>query len=201
MSSSECSELRGWLSATLAADARGGIGALPAWIAARQVARTCVGRAQVLTVTRDDNAALRTLLDGGVSGDVLVIGGASESVTACCGDLLARELQGHGIAALVTDGLVRDAAELRRIGFDVWSRGTCAAAPAKATPGVVGGHTVLGGVIVFDGDLVIADDDGVVIWPRDAVCALTEKAARKRDEDGARLARLRAGGDGHVPPR
>ena len=190
------SELRGWLSATLAADASAGIGTLPSWIGARQEGHTQIGRAAVVTITRDDTTALRALLAGEVHGDVLVVGGASESVTACLGDLVARELQQHGIMAIVTDGLVRDMAELQRMGFGVWSRGTCSAAPAKRIPGVVGGYTVLGGVIIFGGDLIVADGDGVVVWPKDAVASLTENAAHKRDQDNERLARLVAAEDG-----
>lgn len=177
-----------WLSATLASDAAQGAGTLPGWISARHGGQRRVGSATVVTVSRNDNAPIRDLIASGrIAGDILVVGGGSESVTACLGDLMAQELQAMGIVALVTDGLVRDSEDVRALAFDVWARGVSTTASTKRGPGVVGGHTVLGGVIVRDGDLVVADADGVVVWPGSEMSRLVAAAAEKRSADEVRL--------------
>lgn len=177
-----------WLSATLAADATEGAGTLPTWVRSVFPAQRRIGRASVVTVSRDDNAPLHELIAKKRSlGEIVVIGGASESSTSCMGDLMARELLAIGISAIVTDGLVRDEAEMRALSFGVWARGLSTSASAKRGRGVLGGHTVVGGVIVEDGDLVVADGDGVVVWPAAETSRLLAAAAEKRSADDARL--------------
>jgi regulator of RNase E activity RraA len=92
----------------------------------------------------------------------------------------------------VTDGLVRDASEIRRLPFPVWCRGTTPTAPLKLTPGRVGGAVDIGGAFVRDGDLVIADDDGVVVWPLERLTELLERAKARLASDVERLAKIRA---------
>ena len=122
---------------------------------------------------------------------VLVVAGGSASRTATIGDLMALEMQQVGIVALVTDGLVRDARELRQMQhFSVWCRGLTPIAPQKKGPAIVGGSISIAGIIIQDGDLVVADDDGVVIWPQDQIDALLIKAQVKLQQDNARLAQL-----------
>jgi len=104
---------------------------------------------------------------------------------------MALEMQNAGIGALVTDGLVRDAREIRQLQqFSVWCRGVTPAASNKQGPIVVGGSISIGGILVRDGDLVIADEDGVVIWPMELIDLLLGKADVKRQQDNARLAQL-----------
>ena len=123
---------------------------------------------------------------------VLVVGGHATSRTATIGDLMAHEFRNLGVAAIVTDGLIRDAQELRDLGMPVWCRGTTPTASVKSDPGHVGGSAVVGGIVVRDGDYVFADDDGVVIWPHAELDALVRNAEAKRDTDDARMIRLRA---------
>ena len=87
--------------------------------------------------------------------------------------------------------IVRDATEIRRLGFKVWCRGTTPTAPLKLSPGRVGGSIDIGGAFVRDGDLVIADDDGIVIWPVDRVAELLERATVRRASDEERIAKIR----------
>ena len=105
---------------------------------------------------------------------------------------MAHEFRNLGVAAIVTDGLIRDAQELRDLGMPVWCRGTTPTASVKSDPGHVGGSAVVGGIVVRDGDYVFADDDGVVIWPHAELDALIRNAEAKRDTDDARMIRLRA---------
>jgi regulator of RNase E activity RraA len=143
-------------------------------------------------MSQDDNLSVREAIQTPHSrGSILVVGGGSTSRTATIGGLMALEMQNAGIIALVTDGLVRDAREIRQMQqFSVWCRGVTPVASHKRGPVVVGGSISLGGILVRDGDLVIADEDGVVIWPKEQVEALLGKADAKRQQDNARLAQL-----------
>jgi len=89
---------------------------------------------------------------------------------------------------------VRDAREIRQMQqFSVWCRGVTPAASYKRGPVVVGGAISIGGILIRDGDLVIADEDGVVVWPKEQIDALLVKADAKRQQDNARLAQLQQG--------
>lgn len=178
-----------WLSSTLAADGAGGKGALPFWIRALSPEVSVAGPALVVTVTRDDNSPMRDV-PGRVPqpGTVLVVAGAHESVTAVLGDLVARELLRAGVVAVVTDGLIRDSRAVAEFGLPVWARGTTPVASRKDGTGSVGGSVVLGGVTIADGDLIVADADGVVAWPSSDVTSYLERAEEKRITDEKRAA-------------
>lgn len=181
-----------WLASTLASDATEGRGVLPPWIGSLKPDARAVGPAFVALMSQDDNLSVREAIKASPPpGSVLVVAGGSTSRTATIGGLMALEMQHAGIIALVTDGLVRDAKELRQMQqFSVWCRGVTPAASHKNGPAVVGGTVALDGTIIRDGDLVIADEDGVVIWPKEHIEALLGKADVKRQQDNARLARL-----------
>lgn len=181
-----------WLSSTLAADAGAGALVLPGWIRALSPSATVAGPALVAAVATDDNRAMRDLPAEVAPGTVLVVAGAAESRTAILGDLMARTLLASGIVAVVTDGLIRDSREVAAVGLPVWARGVTPVASAKDGPGYVGGSVLLGGVVVHDGDLVVADADGVVIWPGADVDRLLEAADARRRADDERLARILA---------
>ena len=186
-------EFPAWLTSTLASDATEGQGVLPPWISSLKPDARAVGPAFVALMSQDDNLSVREAIKASPPpGSVLVVAGGSTSRTATTGGLMALEMQQAGIVALVTDGLVRDAGEIRQLQqFSVWCRGVTPAASNKQGPVVVGGSISIGGVVVRDGDLVIADDDGVVIWPKEQIDALLGKADAKRQQDDARLAWLR----------
>ena len=178
-----------WMSSTLAADGAGGRGALPPWIVALSPEATVVGPALVVSVGRDDNSPMKQVPAAvTVDGTVLVVAGAGESRTAVLGDLVAADLIRAGIAAVVTDGLIRDSRAVAALGLPVWARGVTPVASRKDGVGSVGGTVVIGGVPVADGDLVVADADGVVIWPSAHVPAYLEKADAKRQADDAKAA-------------
>ena len=178
-----------WLSSTLAADGAGGRGALPPWIRALSPESTIAGPALVVAVGRDDNTPMREVPSRvATPGTVLVVAGASESCTAILGDLVAAELLKAGVAAVVTDGLIRDSRAVAAAGLPVWARGTTPVASRKDGVGRVGGDVVVGGVPVSDGDLVVADADGVVVWPAADVDAFVQRADEKRIADEKRAA-------------
>lgn len=189
-----------WLNSTLASDAAEGQGVLPFSIRALSPNLRAVGPALVVLASRDDHQAVVQAVAGLTGpGLVLVVGGQSESRAATVGDLMALEMKNLGVAGLVTDGLVRDARELRELGFPVWCRGTTPLAPGKRGPGAVGGQVAIGGVLVRDDDLVIADEDGVVIWPHEEVGALLARAQARYESDNTRRAGLLQTGARRLP--
>lgn len=186
-------EFPAWLVATLASDATEGQGILPNTILPLQPASRAVGPARVVQMSQDDNLAVRKVMEAPPArGTVLVVAGGSTSRTATIGNLMALEMQNAGIAGLVTDGLVRDSQEIREMGFAVWCRGVTPTASRKNGPGYVGGSVSIGGTVIRDGDLVIADADGVVIWPQERFDELLTKAQTKLQQDNIRLGRLQA---------
>jgi 4-hydroxy-4-methyl-2-oxoglutarate aldolase len=188
-------EFPDWLASTLASDATGGQGVLPTWICPLKPGTQAIGPAFVALAGQDDNLSVREAIQASPSpGSVLVVAGGSTSRTATIGGLMALEMQNAGIIALVTDGLVRDARDIRQMQqFSVWCRGVTPAASHKRGPVAIGGSISIGGILIRDGDLVIADEDGVVIWPQEQIDALLGKARAKLQEDNARLARLQQG--------
>lgn len=184
-------EFPAWLAATLASDATEGQGVLPNTLLPLRSGSRVVGLARVVLMSQDDNLSVRKVMEAPpAAGTVLVVAGGSTSRTATIGGLMALEMQNAGIAGLVTDGLVRDSQEIRASGFAVWCRGVTPTASRKNGPALIGGSVSIGGTVIRDGDLVIADDDGVVIWPRERFDELLTKARAKLEDDNKRLARL-----------
>jgi len=180
-----------WLTATLASDATEGQRVLPNTILSLQSASCVIGPARVVLMSQDDNLAVRKVLEAPPApGSVLVVAGGSTSRSATIGGLMALEMQNAGIAGLITDGLVRDSREIRELAFGVWCRGVTPIAPQKNGPVLVVDTVSIGGTVIRDGDLVIADDDGVVIWPQERIGELLIRAEARFQQDNARLARL-----------
>src|SRR6266852_6169095 len=180
-------EFPDWLASTLASDATEGRGVLPSWIGPLKPDARVVGPAFVALMSQDDNLSLREAMKAPHSpGSVLVVAGGSTSRTATIGGLMALEMQNAGIAGLVTDGLVRDSREIRESGFEVWCRGVTPTASNKNGPALVGGSVSIGGTVIRDGDLVIADDDGVVIWQQERIDELLTRAQAKLQQDNTR---------------
>ena len=140
-----------------------------------------------------DNIMIHAAVEVCRPGDVLVVVNTAPSTHGMFGDLLAGSLMAHGVRGLVIDAGVRDTADLRAMGFPVWSHHVSCQGTVKNTPGSVNVPVVLGGVTIQPGDVVCADDDGVVVVARaDAAWALEQSVARLAKEAAARD-RLNAG--------
>jgi 4-hydroxy-4-methyl-2-oxoglutarate aldolase len=140
-----------------------------------------------------DNIMIHAAVEVCQDGDVLVVVNTAPSTHGMFGELLATSLQSRGVRGLVIDAGVRDTSELRTMGFPVWSRHVSCQGTVKGTAGSVNVPVVLGGLVVGPGDVVIADDDGVVVVPRAAAeSARVQSAARLANEAQTR-ARLAAG--------
>lgn len=156
------------------------------------------GSAITVRSAAGDNLMVHAAVEVCQAGDVLVVVHTAPSTHGMFGELLATSLMSRGVHALVTDAGVRDTAELRAMGFAVWSQHVSCEGTVKLSAGSVNVPVVLGGQVVQPGDVVCADDDGVVIVPR-AEAATTLAAAQERvareDTTRARLARGELGVD------
>jgi 4-hydroxy-4-methyl-2-oxoglutarate aldolase len=151
------------------------------------------GSAVTVSSHPGDNLMIHAAVEVCQEGDILVVTNTAPSTHGMFGDLLAGSLLARGVRALVIDAGVRDTADLRAMGFAVWSRYVSCEGTVKASPGSVNVPVVLGGQVVSPGDVVCADDDGVVIVARDeAEWALAQSNARLAKETQSR-ARLSAG--------
>lgn len=140
-----------------------------------------------------DNMMLHAAVEVCQPGDVLVVATTAPSTHGMFGDLLATSLQVRGVRGLVIDAAVRDTVDLRQMGFPVWTRHVSCQGTVKATPGSVNVPIALGGVIINPGDVICADDDGVVVVSRnEAEWALEQSNARLAKEEVTRE-RLLAG--------
>ena len=140
-----------------------------------------------------DNLMIHAAVEVCEAGDILVVTNTAPSIHGMFGDLLASSLMARGVVGLVMDAGVRDTADLREMGFAVWTRHVSCEGTVKSTPGSVNVPISIDGVIVSPGDVICADDDGVVAVPRaEAAWALEQSNARLAKEETSR-ARLQAG--------
>lgn len=155
---------------------------------------TRVGGSAVTVLSHPgDNLMLHAAVECCQPGDVLVVAVTSPSSHGGFGDLLASSLMSHGVRGLVTDAAVRDTADLRQMGFPVWTRHVSCQGTVKNTPGSVNIPVAIGGITIHPGDVVCADDDGVVIVPREEAEWGLEGTNTRLAKEAATRARLEAG--------
>ncbi|MFF0588261.1 4-carboxy-4-hydroxy-2-oxoadipate aldolase/oxaloacetate decarboxylase [Streptomyces sp. NPDC003781] len=138
-----------------------------------------------------DNLMIHAAVEQCGEGDVLVVTTTSPSTDGLFGELFATALQRRGVRGVVLNTGIRDTQELREMGFAAWSRAVSAQGTVKATGGSVNVPIAVDGQVIRPGDVIVADDDGVVVVPRERARQVAEASeAREKKEAATRAAFL-----------
>ena len=175
-------------------DAMGGRGALDYRIKpVEPLTGTMVGVAVTCHCGPGDNLALLGALQVARARDILIVATDGFAGTAVTGDLVMGMARNRGITGLVTDGMVRDVAGIITVGLPVFCAGITPNSPARNGPGLVGLPVIVGGVSVASGDIIVADNDGVVVVSQSMIADVLKRLPAIRASEADLEAKVKAG--------
>ncbi|MFF3497111.1 4-carboxy-4-hydroxy-2-oxoadipate aldolase/oxaloacetate decarboxylase [Streptomyces sp. NPDC002795] len=132
-----------------------------------------------------DNLMIHAAVEQCGEGDILVVTTTSPSTDGMFGELFATALHKRGVRGVVTGAGIRDTSELREMGFHAWSAAVSAQGTVKATGGSVNVPVNIGGETIRPGDVIVADDDGVVVVPRERAREAADKSRAREEKEAA----------------
>jgi len=145
----------------------------------------CCGVALTVCSRPGDNLMLHKAISIAQPGDVIVMDcGDYNECGGMFGGIMSNACKTRGVVGLITNGCVRDTMMQKQIGFPVWSKGISVRRSTKHEPGTINHQVIVGGIVVNPGDLIFADNDAIVVVPREDAEEVYEKAlAREKHED------------------
>ena len=174
-------------------EAAGRIGLLGTRILPRMPGSAVAGSAVTVSSHPGDNLMIHAAVEVCQPGDILVVTTTADSEHGMFGDLLATSLKARGVIGMVTDAGVRDIATLRQMDFPIWSRAVHSQGTVKATAGSVNIPVIAAGQLVNPGDVIIADDDGVVAIPASLAAQVLDAAIKRVANEEAKRVQFEGG--------
>lgn len=174
-------------------EAQGKLGLLNPEIKPIQQGELIIGNAVTATCFAGDNLMIHAAIEVCNPGDVLIITTIGESKSGMIGELIVEALRKRGVVGVVIDAGVRDTERIRQLGFPIWSKAVHAEGTTKNKGGWVNNSVVCGGTTINPGDVVMADDDGVVVIEQDRVEEVIGLAKLRMEKEAKVLERIANG--------